>query len=333
MLLVLCVTACSTSRKATEVSSSVLTTDYTNLTDKHDSVTVIIRDTLREVTTITIRENEQGDTLRVSTVTDRERLTTRDLARATEVKIVERIDTVYIQKDSVSIEDKKIVLSATSRRSELLLKNALADANAHVFVIRDEGHIVATATLCIKHTLEFAIADIESVVVSAKCRGRGYGKTLMSAMIEAARKMGVHHIQLTSNPRRVAANRLYQDLGFVRYETNCYKMPFAINDSSSTSVSVWQYLFISINYFLARLYPGLDAIQQVEGFESQFLQDCRCLCASTSAAAVDHYRPILCQLLLRLLREALCLPVDIHCSADVALCELLRSAHIQQLRR
>ena len=114
VLLALCVTACSTSRKATEVSSSVLTTDYTNLTDKHDSVTVIIRDTLREVTTITIRENEQGDTLRVSTVTDRERLTTRDLARATEVKIVERIDTVYIQKDSIGIEDKKLGLSASA---------------------------------------------------------------------------------------------------------------------------------------------------------------------------------------------------------------------------
>ena len=114
MLLALFVTACSTSRKATEVSSSVLTTDYTNLTDKHDSVAVIIRDTLREVTTITIRENEQGDTLRVSTVTDRERLTTRDLARATEVKVIERIDTVYIQKDSVSVEDKKIGLSAST---------------------------------------------------------------------------------------------------------------------------------------------------------------------------------------------------------------------------
>ena len=117
-------TSCSTSRKATEVSSSVLTTDYTNLTDKHDSVTVIIRDTLREVTTITIRENEQGDTLRVSTVTDRERLTTRDLVRATEVKIVERIDTVYIQKDSFNVEDKKIGLSASTdggpKRSGLL---------------------------------------------------------------------------------------------------------------------------------------------------------------------------------------------------------------------
>ena len=53
--------------------------------------------------------------------------------------------------------------------------------------------------------------------------GRGYGKELIKAMIEAAKKMNVHHIQLTSNPRRVAANRMYQELGFERYETNCYK--------------------------------------------------------------------------------------------------------------
>ena len=116
-------------------------------------------------------------------------------------------------------------LSATSFCNEVLLNNALNDANVHVYVIRDEGHIVATGTLCIKHTLEFTIADIESVVVSSKCRGRGYGKELMTAMIEAAKKMNVHHIQLTSNPVRVAANRLYQDLGFERYETNCYRLP------------------------------------------------------------------------------------------------------------
>lgn len=115
-------------------------------------------------------------------------------------------------------------LSATSFCNEELLNNALNDANVHVYVIRDEGHIVATGTLCIKHTLEFTIADIESVVVSSKCRGRGYGKELIKAMIEAAKKMNVHHIQLTSNSARVAANRLYQELGFERYETNCYKL-------------------------------------------------------------------------------------------------------------
>jgi len=119
-------------------------------------------------------------------------------------------------------------LSTTSFCNEELLNNALNDANVHVYVIRDCGQIVATGTLCIKHTLEFAIADIESVVVCSKWRGRGYGKELMTAMIEAAKKMNVHHIQLTSNPARVAANQLYQELGFERYETNCYKMILTI---------------------------------------------------------------------------------------------------------
>lgn len=130
----------------------------------------------------------------------------------------------YAPGDLADLDALMHELSATSFCNEELLNNALNDVNVHVYVIRDEGHIVATGTLCIKHTLEFTIADIESVVVSSKCRGRGYGKELMTAMVEAARKMNVHHIQLTSNPARVAANQLYQNLGFERYETNCYRL-------------------------------------------------------------------------------------------------------------
>ena len=129
----------------------------------------------------------------------------------------------YSSQDLSDLNALMQELSATSCCSESQLKSALADANVHVFVIRDGGHIVATGTLCIKHMLEFTMADIESVVVSPGCRGRGYGKELMTAMMAAARELKVHHIQLTSNPARVAANRLYQELGFVRYETNCYK--------------------------------------------------------------------------------------------------------------
>jgi N-acetylglutamate synthase-like GNAT family acetyltransferase len=130
----------------------------------------------------------------------------------------------YAPRDLADLDTLMHELSATSFCNEELLNNALNDANVHVYVIRDYGHIVATGTLCIKHTLEFTIADIESVVVSSKCRGRRYGKELVTAMIEAARKMNVHHIQLTSNPARVAANQMYQNMDFERYETNCYKM-------------------------------------------------------------------------------------------------------------
>ena len=129
----------------------------------------------------------------------------------------------YSPGDLAALDALMHELSATSSCSEALLKAALADANVHVYVIRADGQIVATGTLCIKHTLEFTMADIESVVVSSRCRGKGFGRELMSGLIAAARRLGVHHIQLTSNPARVAANRLYQELGFVRYETNCYK--------------------------------------------------------------------------------------------------------------
>lgn len=137
--------------------------------------------------------------------------------------MVEKLSS-YTSQDLTDLDALMHELSAPSSCNGDLLNNALDDINVHVYVIRDEGHIVATGTLCIKHTLEFTIADIESVVVSSKCRGRGYGKELMTAMIKAAKKMNVHHIQLTSNPARLTANQLYQDLGFERYETNCYKM-------------------------------------------------------------------------------------------------------------
>jgi len=92
----------------------------------------------------------------------------------------------YTPHDLADLDSLMHELSATSSCNEELLNNALNDANVHGYVIRDEGHIVATGTLCIKHTLEFTIADIESVVVSSKCRGRGYGMKLMTAMVEAA---------------------------------------------------------------------------------------------------------------------------------------------------
>jgi N-acetylglutamate synthase-like GNAT family acetyltransferase len=130
----------------------------------------------------------------------------------------------YTPGDLADLDALMQELSATSYCDELLLSNALNDANVHVYVIRDGGHIIATATLCVMHTLEFTVGDVESVVVSSRCRGLGYSKELMRALIEAAKGLGVHHLQLTSHSGRVAANGLYRALGFEQYETNCYRM-------------------------------------------------------------------------------------------------------------
>lgn len=102
------------------------------------------------------------------------------------------------------------------------LDRLLADSNSHLYVIREEGRIVACACLCIYHQPFSTDATIESVVVSSKMRGKGLGRKLMEHLLEEVSRMSVDSIHLTSNPKRVAANALYQRMGFVRNEANCY---------------------------------------------------------------------------------------------------------------
>lgn len=65
---------------------------------------------------------------------------------------------------------------------------------------------------------------IDDVVVDEAYRGKGLGERLVSGLIEKARELGVRKLDLTSSPKRVAANALYQKLGFVKRETNVYWM-------------------------------------------------------------------------------------------------------------
>lgn len=130
--------------------------------------------------------------------------------------------TTYTNQDVEDLDNLMHELSSTSYCNEEILDNVMNDDNAHAYVIREEGHIIAAGALCVMHNLEFTIANVESVVVSTKYRGRGYGKELIEHIIDDAKRLNVHSVHLTSNPKRVIANKLYQKLGFVKYETNCY---------------------------------------------------------------------------------------------------------------
>lgn len=132
--------------------------------------------------------------------------------------------TSFTSQDLKDLDALMHELSATSYCNEELLNNVMKDANSHVYVIRKDGHIVATGTLCILHTLEFTIADIESVVVNAHYRRQGFSKVLMTMLISIATDLGVNQIHLTSNSNREKANKLYQMMGFELYNTNCYRI-------------------------------------------------------------------------------------------------------------
>ncbi|MGC9961066.1 MAG: GNAT family N-acetyltransferase [Acidimicrobiales bacterium] len=86
-----------------------------------------------------------------------------------------------------------------------------------------DRRIVGMLTLVIYRIPTGGRAVIEDVVVDGSARGTGAGAALVAAALEAARKAGVHNVDLTSRPSRQAANRLYVRMGFEQRETNVYR--------------------------------------------------------------------------------------------------------------
>ena len=108
--------------------------------------------------------------------------------------------------------------------TEKALESVLADQAVRLYVAREGERIVGCAELVIFRTLSGMMGRVEDVVVASDHRGRGLGRELVEYVIDQARSLGVGQLQLTSQPKRVAANALYQKQGFVRKETNCYKL-------------------------------------------------------------------------------------------------------------
>ena len=96
-------TGCVSSRVATKCSE--FRVESLESVEKVDSIVVESSDTVREVTTITIDRNDKGDTLRLTTVTDRERVRVMSDVRSKKADVVVKTDTVYIQKDSLVVKE------------------------------------------------------------------------------------------------------------------------------------------------------------------------------------------------------------------------------------
>jgi ribosomal protein S18 acetylase RimI-like enzyme len=98
--------------------------------------------------------------------------------------------------------------------------------SSYTSVARDvkSGAIVGMAMLGVVARLEGKKGFIEDVVVEENFRGQGIGRKLMKMLIKKAKSLKVKELELTSNPLRLAANHLYQDMGFKIRQTNCYEM-------------------------------------------------------------------------------------------------------------
>jgi ribosomal protein S18 acetylase RimI-like enzyme len=106
-----------------------------------------------------------------------------------------------------------------------LLLSLLRDESSTLLVARDESNKIIGALTLIVYKVPTGIRSIiEDVIVDESARGKKVGEQLMLKAIEIAQKKEASNISLTSNPHRLAANRLYIKLGFQKRETNSYQM-------------------------------------------------------------------------------------------------------------
>lgn len=93
------------------------------------------------------------------------------------------------------------------------------DPNHELIVAELDGDVVGTLHLMFLPSISFQgglRAQVESVRVEEKYRGRGIGREMMKWAIERARARGAHLVQLTTHRSREDAHRFYERLGFTK---------------------------------------------------------------------------------------------------------------------
>jgi len=104
------------------------------------------------------------------------------------------------------------------------LVEILNSDNTAVFIAEEDGEIVGMMTFVTYRIPSGLKAWIEDVAVDTSKQGKGIGNALIDRAIEYAKQLNISKVDLTTAPFRVAANALYQKLGFVKRETNVYRL-------------------------------------------------------------------------------------------------------------
>jgi ribosomal protein S18 acetylase RimI-like enzyme len=117
-----------------------------------------------------------------------------------------------------------LLTSEPQQFTEEDFKKLLASENSHLFFLFDDDIIAGMATAGIYRSPTGAKAWIEDVVIDEAHREKGLGRMLTQHVIDFVKSRQADFLMLTSNPSRIAANKLYQSMGFERRETNVYRM-------------------------------------------------------------------------------------------------------------
>lgn len=117
-------------------------------------------------------------------------------------------------------------LGSSASFTESDLKEIIASPNSHLFFLMNQNEIAGMLSVGNYKTPTGAKYWIEDVVIDNVFRGKSYGRMLIEYAIDYVGKQKSAQLMLTSSPKRIAANKLYQSAGFEQKETNVYRMLF-----------------------------------------------------------------------------------------------------------
>ncbi len=114
--------------------------------------------------------------------------------------------------DLKRVEELIKQLDSTAELNEQRLYRAFIQGGCTT--LYENGELIGLGWAFIRETMLRKQAVIEDMIVDEAHRGKGYGKQLLNNLIEICKSQGVEVIELTTNPKRVAAHALYESFGF-----------------------------------------------------------------------------------------------------------------------
>ena len=103
------------------------------------------------------------------------------------------------------------------------LKTIVGDPQRDVLLVSNGDIPLGMSIVTIVHKLPEKEVRVDDVIVSEAARGKGLGSELLHGCEAWARDHDADYIEFTSRSARVAANHLYQKLGYTIRLTNVYR--------------------------------------------------------------------------------------------------------------
>ncbi len=143
----------------------------------------------------------------------------KDVAFDSNQKILEYLKAKFVY-DIPRVKELVAQLDSSAIVNEQSLYKAMLEG--YISRVEEGGKLVGMGWIFPRQTLLRRQAVVEDMIVDESQRGRGLGEKILIDLLRWAKREGVEMVELTTNPKRLAANALYQKVGFKIHPTNHY---------------------------------------------------------------------------------------------------------------